>query len=89
MSAYNNKEITEHINFVLFKEIDISLLSASELAFELLKDADVDDDKLLELEYYFREAILTLASWNSFIKQATSIDDCGIENISKLYPNLN
>ena len=67
----------------------MNLDSASELAFELLKDADVDDDKLGELEYYFREAILTLASWNSFIEQATSTDDCKIENISKLFPNLN
>jgi len=52
MKLSNHKDVREHINYVLCKEIDISLSSACELAFELLQDTDADTDKLDELAFF-------------------------------------
>ena len=43
----------EHFNFLLYKEIDMNLDLASDLTFDLLEDADVDDDKIDELKHMF------------------------------------
>ena len=45
------KQRKEHINYLLHQEIDMSLEMASDLAFDLLEDADVDNEKLERLQY--------------------------------------
>ena len=47
------KQREEHINFLLYKEIDMNLELASDLVFHLLKDVDVGDDELEELKSHF------------------------------------
>ena len=47
------KQRKEHINHLLHKEIDFSLDMASDLAFDLLEDADVDNEKLEDLRLHF------------------------------------
>jgi len=84
-----DQDVKEHIKFVLYKEIDIHLREACKLTFELLEDADVDTDKLEELEYLFIEAKQALVSWDKYLEKDSSTDDPKIENISKLYPSLN
>ena len=82
-----DEDVKKHIKFVLYKEIDIHLRLASKLAFELLKDVDVD--KLEELEFHFIEAKESLVSFNKYQMEDSSTDDPIPENISKLYPSLN
>ena len=84
-----NQHVIKHINFLLYKEIDIGLREACKLAFELLEDVDVDADKLEELEFLFISAKQSLVSWEKHLEKDSSTDDPKIENISKLYPNLN
>ena len=84
-----DEDVKKHIKFVLYKEIDIHLRLASELSFKLLEDADVDVDKLEELEFHFIEAKESLVSFNKYQMEDSSIDDPIPENISKLYPSLN
>ena len=47
------KQRKEHINHLLHQEIDMSLDIASDLAFDLLEDADVDNEKLEDLRLHF------------------------------------
>ena len=61
-----DEDVKKHIKFVLNKEIDIHLRLASELSFKLLDDADVDVDKLEELEFHFIEAKESLVSFNKY-----------------------
>lgn len=84
-----DQEVRVHINFVLYSVIDINLREACKLAFELLEDADVNVDKLEELEFHFTEAKESLYSFNKHQMKDLSKDDPKIDNISKLYPNLN
>ena len=47
------KERKEHITHLLHREIDMSLELASDLAFDLLVDAGVDDESLDKLRFHF------------------------------------
>ena len=87
-----DQDVKEHIKFLLYKEMDIGLREASKLTFEILQDVDVDVDvdKLEELENLFIQAKESLVSWDKCFQIKHSLtEDPKIENISKLYPNLN
>ena len=56
----NARDKEAHINYILYKEIDISLDIATDIAFGMLNAFDVDDDKLEELEHYFIQAKVSL-----------------------------
>ena len=47
------KQRKEHINYLLHQEIDVSLDVASDLAFHLVEDAGIDDEKLEKLRFHF------------------------------------
>lgn len=90
MKLSNHKDVREHINYVLCKEIDISLSSACELAFELLQDTDADTDKLDELAFLFISAKQALDSWDEFIQMKDYSKTESISNTAgRLYPSLN
>jgi len=50
----------QHINSLIKQEIDMSLDVASDLAFKLLKDTNVNDDDLEMLKHYFIQAKASL-----------------------------
>tara|TARA_Y100000310_G_C20012869_1_gene503748 strand:- start:53 stop:433 length:381 start_codon:yes stop_codon:yes gene_type:complete len=56
----NARDKEEHINYILYKEIDISLDIACDFAVEMLTEFDVDDDKLCELVGHFIQAKASL-----------------------------
>ena len=56
----NARDKEAHINYILYKETDISLDIACDIAIEMLTEFDVDDDKLEELEHYFIQAKASL-----------------------------
>ena len=56
----NARDMEAYINYILYREIDISLDIACDFAVEMLTEFDVDDDKLCELVGHFIQAKASL-----------------------------
>ena len=70
----NARQKEMHINELIYKEIDMNLDMANGLAFEMLTEFDVDDDKLEELEFLFIEAHTSLLCYrDAFYKLEQAI----------------